>query len=203
MHTNKNSVELELEAKSILTKDEYMKIISHLGLSTNKSVGQLNYFFDNDGLFLNENDITLRTRFKGGIRQLTLKENSAGGKLETNYTPLSDGELADLIIYGFVPAKSGVAVGIKRLGIQNTISYQGQMLTDRIEIPYIGCKLALDHSKYIGQEDYEIELERGEEKCDEKEVLKNFLSNLSIKYKEAKSKRKRFFEAKEAYAVKA
>ncbi len=195
MEENKNSTNIEKEFKNLIYVNEYVKTLSYLKLKPLFGVMQCNSFFDNEQLSLHKKNATLRIRFSNGVRELTLKEDADDGRLETNYSPLSDKQFADLIIEGIIP-KSDILTRLQHSGVKGPYWYQGEMITNRIEISYKGCKLAIDHAKYLGTEDYEIEVEKDNEKVNHKKVAKNLLENLGIPVRKVKGKRKRFFEFK-------
>src|ERR1035437_3671612 len=153
MQHSKNSTETEYESKSLLLVNEYFKLLSHFNLKKENAIPQCNSFFDTRDRKLNKFDITLRVRVKKGNRELTLKkEAESGGRKELNYSPMSDRENFNLIATGIIP-KSDVANAIKELSINESCFYQGDLVTDRIEIKYKGCKLAIDDNHYLGTSD--------------------------------------------------
>jgi|GEM_PF-5724718 len=195
-HSDQN---LELEAKSMLTKEQYERMMFLLGLKKEDAKEQINSFFDNEGWQLNEQNITLRSRSKKGIEELTVKEDSGEGRLETNHRPFTLEEKHVLLAVGIVP-DGNVKAALARLNVPGPYLFQGAQTTWRIEIPYKGCKLALDYTEYLGRHDYEIEMERDDGQADQQKVLADLLLGAGIPYQHGLGKRKRFFMVKKSQA---
>ena len=195
--TNKNTEELEEETKSLLSKSNFNLLIAHFHLDMNQAVTQVNSYHDAGDLRLDEKDITLRVRKKKGQYELTLKQDAGDAAKETTYKPLSDEEFNDLRDKGIIP-KCNVKDTLREMNIAGTFPYQGDLTTDRIEINYKGCKLALDYNKYMGEIDYEIEMEKSDADADQKKILHELLVELNVPYTPAECKRRRFFKHKKA-----
>lgn len=189
--------EIELEAKGLLIESEYSTLLAFFELERDEAKKQVNYYLDTQDMRLNARSITLRVREKKGIYELTVKEDaSEGGRLETNHRPLTSEQLEELRRYGVIP-DGNVKDALNRLGVLPPFLYQGDLITYRIEIPWKGCKLALDYNTYLGTSDYEIEVEKDSESADEQQILTDLLKELDIEYRPAISKTKRFFKVKE------
>lgn len=77
----------------------------------------------------------------------------------------------------------------------HSLTYFGTLRTSRAEIPYKNGLLVLDHSFYLGAEDYELEYEV----TDANEGAKYFeqlLMELDIKKKPTENKIRRFYKRK-------
>ena len=190
---------MEHEAKAALTEAEYETLLEYFQKKTLDAIEQVNSYYDTEDLVLNDTeDMTLRSRIKKEMRELTLKGEGIGnGRLETNHRPFTDSEKERLDQEGHVPA------GVVRLALElahlaeHAYLYHGDLTTFRIEFPYEGCKLALDYSEYLGICDYEIEMERAAEGVDETQVLKELLAGMRIPHVAILGKRKRFFLRKQ------
>ena len=196
MQNNTNNI--EFEAKEKINQDEYLTLISFFNSKVEDAKKQVSSFFDTQNQDLNNNDITLRVREKEGTYELTSKYDAGnGGRNEINYQLLVDSEREKLMKEGILP-ECNVKVAITNLGFSGPFIYQGDFETDRIEIPYKGCKVALDYNKYLGVSDYEIEVERDDANANEKEVLKELFVQLNIPYlpSSGSAKRRRFFNQK-------
>ena len=198
--TTSTKTELELEAKSLLGRSKYTFLLSYFNLQPSQAKRQINYVFDTSDWSLNEKGIILRMRGKGEEYELTLKVKAdRGGILERTHKPFLPEERRILFRDHEIPkddSPESIHTALTRLGFTPPYFHHGDIITDRIEIPYKGCTIALDHNLYLGKEDYEIEAERVNEDVDEKQVLEKLLAELSIDYLPSLSKTNRFFEMK-------
>lgn len=196
MENNQSNQELEHEVKALLTEDQYLKLLSFLKLKKEQMKSQTNSYFDTEEFVLEKNDAMLRVRMKKGEYELTIKEKAeAGARNETNHRPFSESQRSDLYLIGVVP-EGNVKEVLDRFGFIPPYLCLGDLHTDRIEIPYKGCKLALDYNKYLSKEDYEVEAERDNPEADEVSVLLELLKDVDIPYEEALPKAKRFLNQK-------
>lgn len=190
----------EFEAKCMLSFEDYLKLLQYFRVTEADGVKQTNGFFDTRSLLLNQNNITLRTRaIKNVDLELTLKTPiKENGRAEISIKNFEESQHKTLLQLGII-SNNDIVEALANFDISGeSYYYQGELTTLRTEIPHHGCLVALDHSFYCGEEDYEIEVERKEENADEKLVLKEILEALGIEYKEGKSKRSRFFQKKMA-----
>ncbi len=183
---------LEYEKKIMLTKDEYIAIIT-LMRKYEPVVYQTNYYFDNDDFSMNKNGITCRIRAKDGKFKSTIKIH---GIQNSNCNIEQD--LFEKTEFDFT--------FFKTLGLQ----LQGELITERIIVYKDSCfEIFMDRNTYLGQLDYELEVEY----CKESEnkiqsVLKNIAESLFSagvltdvdeflkRTDKGKSKSQRFFEKK-------
>ena len=194
----KSTQEIEKEAKSMLTFEEYLKLIAYLNLGKESPKRQINSYYDTEDLQLNALGGMLRSREKKGTYELTVKEPAGGGgKLETNHRPFTDDERLALNTLHVIP-EGNVKETLTRLNLADQIFiYQGQLTTDRIETPYHKCKLALDDNTYFKKQDYEIEMEKvnaADTDVDEKQLLIDLLNEVGIEYKPALNKSQRMYD---------
>jgi uncharacterized protein YjbK len=195
---NESNQELEQEAKGLLTEQQYVLLLSHFTLERDSAKKQKNSYFDTLDWKLDSRNMMLRVREKKGEFELTLKEEAVGGdRIETNHRPLTHEQGIELRQSGVLP-ESKIQERMEELNILPPFMYQGDLITHRIEIPYRGCKLALDSNLYLDQRDFEIEMEKEEANADEKKALAILLQELNIPYVLALSKAKRFFNARRA-----
>ena len=155
MHSN-----IEIEAKVLLTKEQYNQLIKYLHLERYKKIEQTNHYIDTLDRVLKQNDIALRIRENNEF-VLTLKTPLSEGLLEKNqnitwreYTELEDrsifpkGDIKNFLeICGFNVSALKVLASLKTL---------------RIELELEEGILCLDENIYGPNNsvvDYELEVE--------------------------------------------
>ena len=183
--------EFEIEAKQLLTVDEFTKLCNHFKLKKEDFQSQHNHYFDTGSFQIKERNAVLRIREKLGSYVLTLKVKEKGGSLErhetlhTNELPQSD--------------QSQLLTWLKeQWSIESTqLIHLGSLETNRASIPYEGGTLFFDQSRYLGVDDYELEFE-GTSKQHVDSVMNTIQSsfNLSIT-DEPDPKVKLFFKRKD------
>lgn len=183
----------EFEKKVLLSKDEYAFLLKSV-FSQTEEIVQKNYYYDNNDCFFNRNNITCRIRDVSGKYTLTIKEHS---------TTLTSNSTEDSMCVN---------------GVGNTISYngvyaslKGELITKRRTLNANShVRLMLDENNYLGETDYELEIEYdiGLENLANYEMkeIAYLLSvnNITVDNGEfinrtntSKSKSRRFFERKE------
>lgn len=151
---------IEIEAKVLLSKEQYGKLLKYLHLERYKKIEQINHYVDTENRLLKQNDIALRIRENKDF-VLTLKTPLSEGLLEKNqiitwreYTELEDqgifpqGDIKNFLeICGFNTRDLKVLASLK---------------TSRIELELDEGILCLDENVYGQQNsviDYELEVE--------------------------------------------
>ncbi len=148
---------IEIEAKVLITKEQYELLIRKLSDRHFEHFVQTNYYIDSETGTLHNFGFVMRIR-KKDIYTLTLKTPLAEGLLEKNQVISKED-------YSALASKKAFPEGeIKRflelLGIDvSTLLIRTSLTTDRIELDYADGVLCLDKSTYNNQIDYEIELE--------------------------------------------
>lgn len=133
---------LEYEKKIMLTADEYLSILM-LMCKYAPMQTQTNYYFDNDDLSMNEKGITCRIRAKDGKYKATVKNHNAEHPNCSNEVDLIEKIEFDPQIFNV-------------LGLH----HQGELVTDRIVMHKDStCEMVLDRNVYLGQTDFELEVE--------------------------------------------
>lgn len=151
---------IEIEAKALITKEEYDKIVHYYEDEVSKEYDQINYYIDTEDLFLKSLGIGLRIRYLENSYKLTLKAPMAEGLLEKDqsitresYRKLSRAhEFPDGTIKEFV----------KMFGVKiEDLRILAKLSTHRIEIEDddLTKKVAIDKNEYNGIVDYELEVE--------------------------------------------
>lgn len=185
------AIEKEIEFKQLLNLQSYESIKSTYfnGATPFK---QTNHYIDTPDFQIQSQKMALRIREKAdGALELTLKVPQAIGLDEYNFaTDLKP-------IQGQVP-KNALPKEIQSLLIEKHVNLEalqilGALTTLRLEKQLTDGLLVLDHSFYLGTEDYELEFEvkdfeKGQHAFNE--LLKSF----HLKHQEPKNKVRRFFE---------
>ena len=171
--------QIEIEAKALLSKEDYEKLISVFG--DQYAYFQTNIYIDSPKRILHENNLSLRIREKEGKHEVTLKTKLEEGRLEQNMYISSDqfedfkkGIFPDGDIKNTIAEKG---IDVKELGII------GSLTTRRVDVPYKGGFLSIDMNTYGDKIDYEIELEHASME-EAKSYLKELLEENGIEFKE-------------------
>lgn len=185
---------IEIEYKTMLSFGEYQKLVHHYQLKDQDFFSQTNAYYDSADGKLRATGWGLRIRLYSDKAEATLKTPVENGLLETtDYLDLADAQQ-------YVAEKKFLTTGniVKKL---NEIHISPQQLkqfakltTKRAEFKIPEGLLAIDHSVYSGQEDFELELEVSEAIAG-KNAFEKLLKQLSIEFKPAENKIKRAFNA--------
>lgn len=147
---------IEIEAKVLLKKQYFDKILSFFLNKPHKYILQTNYYIDSVNRDIKKKQVSLRVR-KTNIFEMTLKIPLKEGKKEINQI-ISEQEFDNLKnnvfpkgdIYNIL---NMLSIDVKRL---NIIAF---LTTERIESNYKGCIVCVDKNFYANKKDYEIEVE--------------------------------------------
>lgn len=185
--------EIEIEFKNLLTKDEFNKLVTSFKLEQS-FISQTNHYFDTPDFTLKDASSALRIREKNNSFTMTLKQPNEVGLLET-HEDLSE-ELTKTIMEDTkqIPANIVKQLQTLQLDISN-LEYFGSLTTNRAEIPYKDGLLVLDHSTYLGAEDFEVEYEVSDEKIGHQNFL-TLLKEYQIVLKKTENKIRRFYNQK-------
>ena len=175
MHSN-----IEIEAKVLLTKEQYSLVVSYLHLERYKKIKQTNHYIDSTSRVLKDNDFALRIREKDDF-VLTLKTPLSEGLLEKNQT-LSWREYDALEDQGVFPV-GNIKSFLELCGFNTReLKVLASLTTHRIEFEYEDGLVCLDENIYGKNEkivDYELEIEAiSMERAEE--LIKNLLSAAGI-----------------------
>lgn len=179
---------LEIEYKTLLTKNEYQQLLPLF--SKIKATKQINYYIDTADFSIRDAKMALRVRAFDNRSELTLKIPQQVGNMEYNQSltlekcrtlintcVLPEGEIRTLLTHAAINLNE-----LKVLGSLTTIRYEKETT--------IGL-MALDENHYFDKTDYELELEVTDTKTG-KEQFECFLQAHHIHYKYAKPKVARF-----------
>ena len=155
---------LEIEFKNLLTKAEYNHLLQHFNIQRDQIIPQANHYFETPEGHLKRAMSGLRIRQIGDYYECTLKEKSStNAHLETN-VEITKEQAEEVLATGCFPFPE-ISTRLKAINVPlDQLSLFGSLETDRVEFPFKEGLLVLDHSKYLQQEDYEVEYETSDEK---------------------------------------
>ncbi|MCT4785537.1 CYTH domain-containing protein [Exiguobacterium aestuarii] len=184
--------EVEIEFKSMLTKDEYEKLIRAYKLE-DQVRWQANDYFDTPSFQLKKNGAALRIREKKQGQVLTLKQPNEIGLLET-HAKITEEEAEDLFKYGIVHDDQ-MKQALAPFKLNAALEHLGRLETNRAEYQTEDGLLVLDESHYLETTDYEIEFEVANEEAGQR-AFERLLAEHGLPYRPAKNKIVRFMELK-------
>lgn len=151
--------QLEIELKTLVSKENYLKLCAFYQLTDNQFHTQTNIYFDTSDRKLQKQKCALRIRRYADYGELTLKSPQTVGLLETTDT-LTLAETNRCIQKQLIFANGTVANELQKLNIEpNDLLVLANLTTRRAEFSIEEGLLALDESWYNQQHDYELELE--------------------------------------------
>ncbi|WP_026582708.1 CYTH domain-containing protein [Bacillus sp. J33] len=185
---------VEIEFKNILRKDEFLAFMRFLNIRECDFTEQVNHYFDTPEFSLKSKGSALRVREKNGSFEITLKQPHPEGLLETN-EQITESEAQEMLATGKILSKQ-IRHTIKQMDVDtDKLQYFGSLSTARAEIEYLNGLAVLDHSRYLNQEDFEIEYEVKNREEGEINFYK-MLKELNIPVRKTENKIKRFYNEK-------
>ena len=175
---------IEIEAKCLISKEDYNKIIDFYHADKYDKVKQVNHYIDTDDLRLNRAGFGLRIREKDDGFIINLKSPLAEGLLEKN-EKISWREFEQFRDDGVFP-NCGIKEFITMLNIDpKELKIQTTLNTERLQIENFKEQgdFAIDKNTYNGITDYELELE-GNSLNKVKEALKLICEEAGIHYED-------------------
>jgi uncharacterized protein YjbK len=190
------STNIEIEAKTLISEDDYHKFIKKLSLENKDFVTQTNHYLETPNNHLLKHGISLRVRDLKGCT-LTCKIPLAEGLLEKNQS-ISKDEFKSFKKDGHFP-DGDISLFLESIGVDLTkLKIVASLETKRYELDYLGCKLAVDENIYGHNRsiiDYELEME-GSSIDNANNSLVAFCKDVGIKYElSQRSKQKRAMDA--------
>ncbi|ALS38627.1 uncharacterized protein YjbK [Enterococcus rotai] len=174
------SENLEIEFKTLLSIEEFSRVIDYFQFKEEQFFTQINYYFDSADFQLRKRRMGLRVRVLSDNAEITLKIPEKVGLLEINDT-LSVDEAKAIVESATLPTIGNVYNKLNQLGIdQSDLRLIGSLTTKRAEIKLPQGLLALDESWYNEQHDFELELEVNDATNGKKDFL-SLLDTLTIK----------------------
>ncbi|HSJ37850.1 MAG TPA: CYTH domain-containing protein [Planococcus sp. (in: firmicutes)] len=184
--------ELEIEFKNLLTEEEYEKLLARFGYTPEDAQTQINHYFDTADFQLRDQRSALRIRQKENNYECTLKTPAENGYYEIT-DALQAQQAEDIFEKRSFPAPE-VAQALQELGVEAPLlELLGSLTTHRIEFPYQSGLLVLDHSEYLGTEDFEIEYEVADFE-EGKRRFQAFLEDSAIPFRKTDKKIARFMK---------
>ena len=184
---------IEIEAKALLTKKDYNKVLKHFKLDVVDGYIQKNYYIDTENKDLRKLGLSLRVRRLNGY-VIYFKLPMAEGLLEKTQT-LSREQFEDFETHGKFP-EGDISDFIESLYISpSDLKIIATLTTLRIEQEYEDLTLAIDENRYGELQDFELEMEATSMKKAQY-LLKKVCEEVGIDYKEnLVSKQKRAMDA--------
>ncbi|WP_348922361.1 CYTH domain-containing protein [Enterococcus rotai] len=174
------SENLEIEFKTLLSIEEFSRVIDYFQLKEEQFFTQINYYFDSADFQLRKRRMGLRVRVLSDNAEITLKIPEKVGLLEIN-DALSVEEAKAIVESATLPTIGNVYNKLNQLGIdQSDLRLIGSLTTKRAELKLPQGLLALDESWYNEQHDFELELEVNDATNGKKDFL-SLLDTLTIK----------------------
>lgn len=174
-----SSTNIEIEAKILLDKENYEKIIKELHFPEEKTK-QTNYYFDSKDQILKKYAMVLRIRESEHNFVLTIKAPLSEGLLEKNQN-LSEKEAEDLIDHNIFP-EGDIANFLEMLQIDaKSLIVLATLTTSRKHTTYNGTKLDISRNTYGSMIDYELECDSNSRSKSE-ETLKEICKQFKIRY---------------------
>ncbi len=174
------STNVEIEAKILVTADEFAHVCQFLNIKASDAVMQCNYYIDTPSSQLRRYGFGLRIRERLDQFTLTLKSPLAEGTLEKNQS-ISKSAYLKLVNENVFP-EGPVMHFLLTLGFPiKELRIITKLTTYRIETTYLERNLALDKNEYGQHLDYEIESEQSAISL-ALETLKTLCQEVGIEY---------------------
>ena len=186
--------QLEIEFKTLLTKEEFHTLIHALHLK--KAVTQTNYYFDDNKETLHHQKAALRIRELDHKMEMTLKSKTKEGHLEITEL-LNEREYQNFKIHHVLPKKQKIEQKLQQYHTQLSLMVPiTQLTTTRFEKKLNNdCTIMIDHSCYYNKEDFELEMEVSDYKQG-KAYFQHFLNHFALPYRQSQPKIARAISAK-------
>lgn len=171
---------IEIEAKVILSRQDYKKVFDTLKTKITDTHTQTNFYIDSKDRVLKKNDIALRIREYNRTYVLTCKTPLSEGLLEKNQE-LSEKVALEMINLNRFPS-GGIQDFLELLDIDvSNLEVLASLTTRRNELTIDSSKISLDENTYGNKVDYEIEVEDSAMKLAE-DRIEEILKPLGITY---------------------
>ncbi|MDZ5783633.1 CYTH domain-containing protein [Marinococcus luteus] len=154
--------EQEIEAKNLLTEQEFSSLTADFAIQESDFSSQKNTYFDTYSFDLRSHKSALRIRERGDSYTLTLKEPAPEGLTEWNQT-ITAQEAQEASTAGTLPA-GDVYGRLQALIGSVRVDNIGTLTTYRASQTFRTGEIFFDRSHYLGITDYELEIEGPSEK---------------------------------------
>ena len=187
---------IEIEAKVLITKEEYDKVVEKMSKFAIGEYDQVNYYIETKDLALKKLGVGLRIRKIDNKYCMTLKAPMSEGLLEKNNT-ITEDEYLKFKDHNIFP-ENDIYEFVEMLGFSPEImSIVAELKTHRIETRYgkEQYEFSIDKNEYNGIVDYELEMNYNSlQKA--RAQLEKLCNQLSIDYEDnPKSKQTRALES--------
>mgnify|MGYP000850248173 CR=1 FL=1 len=171
---------IEIEAKVLLSKKDYEKVLAKLNFGDASTI-QTNYYLDSDDRILKKYGMVLRIRQANNKSILTMKAPLAEGLLEKDQTlPQKD---ADSLIDHNIFPRGDISDFLDILQIPTSkMKVLAHMTTERKEVDYQGTTIDISKNTYSKKVDYEIECD-SDAALTSQNTLRDICANLDIEFK--------------------
>ncbi len=171
---------IEIEAKVLLSKRDYQKLLENMTFNDQVKI-QKNYYLDSEDRVLKKYGMAVRLRQREGKNKLTLKAPLAEGLLTKNQD-LSDDEANALINNNLFP-RGDISDFLDILNIDvNKLLILAQLTTERKEGTYEGLDINISKNTYSDTIDYELECD-SDSVTNSQNALKDLCQEYRIEYK--------------------
>ena len=187
---NNTQKEPIFEFKTLLTKEEYVKI-----MTKNEAIRrdlQTNYYFDTTRFSLKASDAILRVK-RTPVKLTIILERKKGYVFQRIEEEISEEEfqaMKDEQTIFNINVKNELVDLIKDQKIVNFMDFS----TYRIYVPYKNTKFAVDKCEYCGTIDYELEFQT-KNRDTGKQLFVQIIKDYEIEYKKSTVKLKRAYIA--------
>ncbi|ARJ51437.1 CYTH domain-containing protein [Staphylococcus lutrae] len=152
------AIEHEIEFKQLLDQNTYETIKTHY-FKQQRPFKQVNFYIDTPDLQIQSQKMALRIRKKAdSTHELTLKVPDTVGLLEYHATCHIQPEAAMAIPQSLLSSEIRDQLKMRHVSL-DALQVLGALTTYRLELQMDEGLLVLDHSQYLGTEDYELEFE--------------------------------------------
>lgn len=153
------SKNLEIEFKTLITSDDFSRLVNYFELKEEHFFVQTNYYFDTPNFLLKEKQMGLRVRILSTHAEITLKIPEKIGLLEITDV-ISLDKAQQIISTNTLPNIGNVFNQLQSLMIdRHLFNIIGCLKTKRAEKKLPQGLLVLDESWYNQHHDFELELE--------------------------------------------
>lgn len=171
---------IEIEAKVLLSKRDYLKLLENMSFGEQVKI-QNNYYLDSEDRVLKKYGMTVRLRQREGKNKLTLKAPLAEGLLTKNQE-LSDNEANALINNNLFP-RGDIADFLDILHIDvNKLAILATLTTERKEGTFEGFEINISKNTYSNIVDYELECD-SDSVSNSQTALRDICQKYNIEYK--------------------
>lgn len=182
---------LEYEFKTMLTKKEYVDLMTHF--TEHRGNLQINYYFDTDRFTLKATEIGLRVRKRENVNyEMTLKRKK-GYVAHVINEFITKEQFNEFCETGIIPCESIRKDLEEIIKGQKIVNYMS-LATFRISFPYKNGVLSIDKCKYVDTIDYELVFQSNVYETGKREFVET-VKSFGVQYKKAEPKMKRAYTA--------